>query len=119
MTRGLSKPFESKTDAALEPHDYIAFHATLQQTHDDDVLDQAAAALPSLIIQRQDPEKSHYYSLYLNIQESELSSIFSMLSAEASIRSNLTAANLISEHSKGSNQSKSLLSITVCCNKVL
>ena len=119
MTREPSNDSELQRDVILEPHEHIAFHATLQQTHDDDILDQAVAALPSLIIQRRDARGMHYHPFSLVATQSELLSMFSMLSAEASIRSNLTAAQLISGQTINNQNSESLLSIAIRYNKAL
>lgn len=97
----------SKTGPILESYEHEAFHATLQRTHEDDILDQAVAALPSLITQRhalKGTEHSPLQSL-----DFEIMSLSYMLSDEASVRSNVTAAELIA-NSIHSSQSKSTVS---------
>lgn len=82
---------------SLMPHEVAAFHATLLETHDDDALQQSSAALISLFALRfpfvrpsnalfssHGPPHHHLYN--------EARSIAFLLSPEASIRSNLTAA---------------------------
>lgn len=82
-------------DDDVAMHEHMAFHTVLYQTHDDDVLDHAAAVLLSLSKSRH-PRKS-------GLQPSrgggkprasplEIATILYLLSDEASIRSNLTAA---------------------------
>lgn len=84
-----------RSSTTIEDHEYEAFHVILQQTHEDDVLDQAVAAFASLIEQRhlhkgsiQSPLRAAPYEIY---------SLSYMLSDEASIRSNITAAGIIAE----------------------
>lgn len=92
-----------KLDAWIEPHEHIAFHEALQQTHHDNVIDQAVTALPSLIAYRQQVKFRGDQSLdRAKIIVLETSSLFFMLSTEASVRSNLSAAHfIISQVSSG------------------
>lgn len=87
------KLFRSST--TIEDHEYVAFHNTLQRTHEDDVLDQAVAAFSSLIEQRH----SRQGSIHAPLQSMgyEIFSLSYMLSDEASPRSNITAASIISQ----------------------
>lgn len=84
-----------RSSASIEDHEYVAFHATLQQTHEDDVLDQAVAAFSSLIEQRH----THQGPIHSPLQSMgyEIFSLSYMLSDEASPRSNITAAGIISQ----------------------
>lgn len=94
----------SKTGLILESYEHEAFHATLQRTHEDDILDQAMAALPSLITQRHALKATEHSPL--QSLDFEIMSLSYMLSDEASVRSNITAAELIAD-SIHSSQSKS------------
>lgn len=94
----------SKTGPILESYEHEAFHATLQRTHEDDILDQAMAAIPSLIAQRHALEATEHSPL--KSLDFEVRSLSYMLSDEASLRSNVTAAEFIA-NSIHSSQSKS------------
>lgn len=75
-------------DDRLAAHDVDAYHSALQQTHEDDIVDHAAAILGHMIV-----ERTPYH--HVRITQGEFSSLCYMLSAEASIRANITAAQLI------------------------
>lgn len=86
-------------DSGLAPHDVEAFHLTLLVTHDDDVIDQAVAAYSALA--------SHSTIHHIEIGSSRpwsfpatylVDSLAFMLSDEASIRANLSAATFIADH---------------------
>lgn len=78
-------------------HEHEAFHAALHRTHDDDVLDQAAAALLPLARSRLPIiwGLRHDIDRKLCVSPLEKKAILYLLSDEASIRSNLTAATAI------------------------
>lgn len=93
-------------DATLELHDIEAFHATLQMTHDADVIDQAVAAYPSLMSECASRFKEKItrtnWSLLLTYRvipptTYEIESLAYMLSDEANIRTNITAAVFIAD----------------------
>lgn len=75
-------------------HEHEAFHAALHHTHDDDVLDQAAAALLPLARSRVPIIRGLLHGLDRKpcMSPLEKKAILYLLSDEASIRSNLTAA---------------------------
>lgn len=91
---------DSSWEDLLEPHEYTAFHATLQQLHDDDVLDQAVAALPSLIGDHSNILPRNHNRVRERRLRYGISSLLYMLSPEASMRCNVTAASFISEQTK-------------------
>lgn len=92
-------------DATLEPHDIEAFHATLQVTHDVDVVDQAVAAYPSLIsycafrFKAKSAERDWRVFQRPGITPTayEIESLAYMLSDEANIRINIIVAAFIAD----------------------
>lgn len=75
-------------DTPLATHEIHAYHSVIQQTHEDDIVDQAAAVLWPILRQRE---------WKTSISPDEFSSLCYMLSDEASIRTNITSAqNLMS-----------------------
>lgn len=87
-----------KPNIHLTEYEHEAFHIVLQETHEDDVLDQAVAALPSLIRDRLETSNEHYNLSSVETSaatDKEFLSLSYMLSAEASIQSSIAAANLI------------------------
>lgn len=103
--RRLDVPSSAATsDAFLEPHDAEAFHATLQVTHDDDVIDQAIAAYFPLVTERiswlrppvlRQRQPSYCDNDIAFLTAYEIESLAYMLSDETSIRANVTAAAFI------------------------
>lgn len=77
-------------DEVLSKDERQAFHAVLNQTHEDEILDQAAAALLPLM-------KTPGFSGSKNPSPPEIQSIMYLLSSEASLQSNLTAAAAVDE----------------------
>lgn len=78
---------EDRTDdAPLATHEIHAYHSVIQQTHEDDIVDQAAAVLLPIIRQRE-------WKTCISLEE--LSSLCYMLSDEASIRTNITTAQYL------------------------
>ncbi|EIM81387.1 uncharacterized protein STEHIDRAFT_161580 [Stereum hirsutum FP-91666 SS1] len=73
-------------DAPLATHEIHAYHSVIQQTHEDDIVDQAAAVLLPIIRQRE-------WKAFISPEE--LSSLCYMLSDEASIRTNITTAQYL------------------------
>lgn len=77
----------------ITPKQHEAFYRTLLQTDEDAVLDEAAAALSSI---RETYRVQFWAYPYPDTPNSyEVRSLFHLLSAEASIRSNTTAAAFI------------------------
>ncbi|KAF7333785.1 hypothetical protein MVEN_02335300 [Mycena venus] len=71
---------------------YTSYHETIQQTHDDTVLDQAASALQQLVLREQ------FISVDLAPPDAaELATLIHLLSPEASFRSNITAASIVAD----------------------
>ncbi|KAJ7645286.1 hypothetical protein B0H17DRAFT_1274555, partial [Mycena rosella] len=64
------------------------YHEIVQATHDDETLDRAAAALSSVIDYRSVPYDPH-------VKDEECNTLLHLLSPEASIRTNHTAAQVI------------------------
>lgn len=81
----------------LTMNEHRAFHAVLYQTHEDDILDQAAAALLPLSRSRRPKAWQLRPDQYKRPRPTsfEKESTLYLLSTEASIRSNLTAAAAI------------------------
>lgn len=88
---------EIKLDDRLVEHEVNAFHAVLKQTHEDEILDEAILALPSIIINY--PSESNMFQW--DSTAPEICSITYMLSSEASIRSNMTAARFLAGYDEG------------------
>lgn len=102
---------------ALELRDVEAFHAALQQVYEDDVIDQAVAAFPALTAEclrsrfitvrpRVPHWQFHFDSMalrystvppFLFLETYEIASLCYMLSDEASVRTNITAATFIAD----------------------
>lgn len=78
-------------EMSLNEHE--AFHATLLQTHEDHILNQAVAALEHIMTQRRRTDMTldgHFGTTHLEIQ-----SMCFLLSADASLTANLTISALI------------------------
>lgn len=74
----------------LTDPEHDVFHTILYHTHDDDILDQAGAAFVSLLT------AGHHHGSDFPVPTTlELQSIMFLLSSEASIRCNLTAATAV------------------------
>lgn len=72
--------------ASLATHEIHAYHSAIQQTHEDDIVDQAAAVLDSIL----------WHPVGNKIVSSEeMSSLCYMLSDGVSIRTNLTTARCL------------------------
>ncbi|KAL0959612.1 hypothetical protein HGRIS_011316 [Hohenbuehelia grisea] len=84
------KPLKSLTSANCE-----VFHLVLQETFDDQWLDRASAALSSIMIDYF-RAKSSFLS-FTPLSRLELDTLLHLLSAEASLQSNITAATVIAE----------------------
>lgn len=85
---------EEVDDARLASHEIDAYHSALQQTHEDDIVDQAATIFrPS--IQQPSPVGIRGSGM----TRDEFSSLCYILSDEASIRTNITAARFIDSRS--------------------
>lgn len=88
--------------ATLELHDAEAFHTALKLTHDADIIDQAVAAFPTLIMQclsqGRKPEsiadKLYHVARPL---DREIDSCAYMLSTEVHARANVSAATFIAD----------------------
>ncbi|KAJ7288375.1 hypothetical protein C8J57DRAFT_1047855, partial [Mycena rebaudengoi] len=87
LTRSYKPKDES--DATLTPLELETYCRVVQVTHDDVSLDQAAAATRSLLEQSITTRNS------INLLELEVKTILHLLSPEASLRSNLTAAEAL------------------------
>lgn len=79
---------QTTADTGLAPHEVYAFHSTLQQTHEDNIVDQAVTVVQSVVKQQ-----SWYH--YEKIPPDVFMSLCYLLSDEASIRTNITAAQFI------------------------
>ncbi|KAF8068053.1 hypothetical protein FPV67DRAFT_1170506 [Lyophyllum atratum] len=75
-----------------------AFHSTIQITHDDDVLDQAVAAVESVIEERQRSATNiGCSSNCIKVSSDEMATFRYLLSSEVSYRANLAVAASISK----------------------
>lgn len=83
----LTSPNQQTADTGLAPHEIHAFHSTLQQTHEDNIVDQAVTVFKSVVQQQQ---------FACEIPQDEFVSLCYLLSDEASIRTNITVAQFIS-----------------------
>lgn len=84
----------------MSVYEHEAFHDTFIQVHEDDILDQAAAAYFSIVDQHRiefRASSGRNPSGYSELTYHEKRSLAHMLSAEASLRSNMTAAIIIRE----------------------
>ncbi|KAF8067082.1 hypothetical protein FPV67DRAFT_1227716 [Lyophyllum atratum] len=76
---------------------HAAFHSTIHNTHDDDVIDQAVAAVESVIEERRIVTNSPHGPLEaIDVSESEMETFKYLLSSEVSYRANLAIATAIS-----------------------
>lgn len=95
-----SKTTQNDPDAndGLLPESDCIYHAVLQATHDDDALDQAAAAFSSICenieTRRQLCSRSQTATLRV-LANLEIQSLIHLLSPEASYRCNLTASETV------------------------
>lgn len=113
--------------ATLELHDAEAFHATLQATHDDDVLDQAVAAYPYLIsecatrfrpiVLKQEYVEPTIQFNVMSLAAYEVESLAYSLSDEASVRTNITAAAFIANPLTPRTFTSQCLHINYCCTQ--
>ncbi|KAJ7471754.1 hypothetical protein FB451DRAFT_306638 [Mycena latifolia] len=105
MCRGVSRTFpvfsskDNTADIIVNPsseHQQVCsvYHEIVQATHDDETLDKAAAALSSVIDYRSLPYDPH-------VKDEECDTLLHLLSPEASIRSNYTAAQTIVHLNEG------------------
>lgn len=76
----------------VDDSEYEAFHTAVQTTHEDDSLDQAAAALAPLMFERQRVDIARVSG---DTTEQEMQTVVYLLSAEASVRCNVTAASVV------------------------
>ncbi|KAG6828663.1 hypothetical protein H0H87_001352 [Tephrocybe sp. NHM501043] len=76
----------------LAPKHHATYHAIICRLHDDNVLDQAIAALPSLIEER---KRAMPRGEPLNVEEKEVETFKHLLSMDASAQCNLLAAKTI------------------------
>ncbi|KAJ7500603.1 hypothetical protein B0H11DRAFT_1995828 [Mycena galericulata] len=83
------EPEEPHNNLPLAQDAVLSYHAILQGTHDDDALDLAASALLEIL-------KSPGLSRRGDITDTEIATFVHLLSPEASIRSNRTAAEVFS-----------------------
>ncbi|KAJ7023509.1 hypothetical protein C8F04DRAFT_1011383 [Mycena alexandri] len=86
----------------LSPEATDTYHEVVQATRDDDILDEAAAALFNVIAQRTNYHspshrffKRHFRRLPVDLLPQECGTLLHLLSPEASIRSHRTAAQVI------------------------
>ncbi|KAJ7197929.1 hypothetical protein GGX14DRAFT_667129 [Mycena pura] len=82
----------------LSPDSMDIYHEILQATGDDQILDDASAALFQIIGQRiinQSPPRRMFKRLPVNLLPQECATLVHLLSPEASVRSNRTAAQVI------------------------
>lgn len=77
---------EFKEGRSLTEDNREVFHSVVQETFEDEVLDQASTALYRIIVER---------STSFDLKELEIRTILHLLSSEASLRSNLSAARVI------------------------
>lgn len=82
-------------DSGLAPHDVEAFYLTLLATHDDDVIDQAVAVYTALTLHSSTYSRPHTDADWLFPATYQIDLLAFMLSDEASIRTNLSAATFI------------------------
>ncbi|KAJ7662444.1 hypothetical protein B0H17DRAFT_318537 [Mycena rosella] len=83
---------------ALSQEAMKIYHEVLQATRDDDILDEASAALFHVIVQRtayQPVSHRFFRRLPIDILPQECATLLHLLSPEASIRSHRTAAQVI------------------------
>lgn len=99
ISRGEYSSEESVPPFALEPHEAEAFHDTLQLTHEDDIIDQAVAAMSAVMADCFPALRSHSSMVErsLSLGPREMASLIYMLSDEASVRTNLTAAAFLAD----------------------
>ncbi|KAJ7280094.1 hypothetical protein C8J57DRAFT_119741 [Mycena rebaudengoi] len=86
----------SSRDLALTGHALVVkdYHETVQAIHDDDTLDKASAALSSVL----GPQRNIIFD---PLEEEEVATLIHLLSPEASIRANRTAAGAIARINVG------------------
>lgn len=75
----------------LETYEYDAYHVVIQTLHDDGLLDQAAAALGPMMLQR----LPSFEDRLIVATRHEMDTLCYLLSSEVSLRNNLTAAVII------------------------
>ncbi|KAF8054336.1 hypothetical protein FPV67DRAFT_1661572 [Lyophyllum atratum] len=73
-----------------------AFHSAIQGTHDDDVLDQAVAAVDSLIAERRRAPSAREPPKPVEVSRKEMETFTHLLSSEVSVRANHAVAAGIS-----------------------
>lgn len=95
-------------ETALTAYEIDAYHSALQQTHEDIIVDQAAAIFQSIILQQHPVIQDRW------ITQNEFSSLCYMLSDEASIRTNATAAQFIVDFSHTPSRCKAKSLLTHC-----
>lgn len=76
----------------VEDSEYKALHTVVQTTHEDHSLDQAAAVLVPLMFERQRVDIARVSG---DTTEKEMQTLVYLLSAEDSVRWNLTAASVV------------------------
>lgn len=80
----------------VKQHEHLAFHSVLKETHEDDIINAAAAALLPLVRSRGAHDDWGIRFRPNHASPPEISTLHYLLSSEASIRSNITAAAAIS-----------------------
>ncbi|KAJ7142417.1 hypothetical protein C8R44DRAFT_658153, partial [Mycena epipterygia] len=80
---------DARKNIPLSSDAVCSYHDIIQETHDDDALDLAASALLDIL-------KTPESSTRANMSQTELATFIHLLSPEASIRSNRTAAEVFS-----------------------
>lgn len=107
--RGSGKQEEDE-DQDLTLSNRRVFHMALQQTFEDEALDQASAALDG-VMHTQSPSE-HIYNQF-PLPDLEFRTLLHLLSPEASLRSNLSAAQVIRKFDRGSGKSDLLLACDI------
>lgn len=99
----MHEPHKLDVNTTLSVYEHEAFHTSLLNVHEDDVIDQAVPAYYSVLVPRRAtyhpgpsyPLHRHYLCSLLTGQEEE--ALAYMLSAEASLRANISAAKIITD----------------------
>ncbi|RDB25749.1 hypothetical protein Hypma_006666 [Hypsizygus marmoreus] len=83
---------DPRDEEGLSPSNRKVFHMALQETFDDEILDQSLAALDGVMSTRSISDRFYDQTAFPDL---ELRTILHLLSPEASLRSNLSAARMV------------------------